>query len=175
MSEPTPLPPYTGGESEFVSDTRCVKCGWFEASTTYKDSLCCVGRSHDEEVSVLNGPPRRDGAVPGVPVGPRLCRRCKRCGYAWDEACIDTPAEPVKLTVTVDPPEEPASPTPPPPAPSADAIAVKDTRPRPKEGPVKALVGQIMFDSNDTGLQRRMLEEAAAARAAVTPRRSYWG
>lgn len=102
MSETTTLPPYTGGPTEFTTETCCAKCGFPEATTTYKVGSACRGAGHEYETPVdWNGNP-----VAGDPTQ-RLCRQCKRCGYAWDEACIDTPepeqpaAAPVVGSITI--------------------------------------------------------------------------
>jgi hypothetical protein len=60
----------------------CPKCKGDSASTEYKDSLSCMFSDHSHETKADEG---RSGT-------PRLCRRCDRCGYAWDEACEDAPA-----------------------------------------------------------------------------------
>lgn len=65
-----PLPPFSGDAP------TCPKCGNEGASTTFKAyGDCLVGEDH--------------AMSQGWHANERLCRRCARCGYGWDEATTE--------------------------------------------------------------------------------------
>ena len=65
-----PLPPFSG------DSPTCPKCGNESASTTFKAyGDCLAGDDHTVMV--------------GWHANERLCRRCTRCGYGWDEATVE--------------------------------------------------------------------------------------
>jgi hypothetical protein len=68
------LPPYTGPK------TTCPKCGYFRASTVFKYGGIRCASNHEVLVQAHQESPGSEW----------LCRRCERCEYAWDEACLDT-------------------------------------------------------------------------------------
>jgi hypothetical protein len=70
MTEPTPLPPFSG------DDARCPKCGNEGAYTEYK----------------AKGEPGHGRITLGSAGPERLERCCSRCDYRWDEA-LATPAK----------------------------------------------------------------------------------
>lgn len=142
----TTLPPYTG------PDTECPKCGHDAATTTFVGTGRCGGDSHD----FIQNSHGLDN--------PRLCRRCKRCDYAWDEACV---AEPV--TPRTDPPVD-----------KGDAIAAvvhNDPRRRPPATPgMGSTIANIVLHEDPSPGLRRLREDADLARATAIPRvRGTWG
>jgi hypothetical protein len=66
MTEAVTFPPYSG------DDVACPKCGNKGADTTYRAYGRC---SHPG-----------DHMVVGWSENERLCRRCLRCDFGWDEA-----------------------------------------------------------------------------------------
>lgn len=69
-----PLPPYS-------PMSQCRKCLAIEAHTAWRPAGRCVVDA-DGELSTIEA---HDGSL-GVE---RMCRRCRRCGYHWDEAPAD--------------------------------------------------------------------------------------
>jgi hypothetical protein len=59
-----------------VAPNGCCKCGWGDLNCVYKTA---ADNDYD----------RNQRTAHRIPIGEHLRLKCKRCGYAWTEACLD--------------------------------------------------------------------------------------